>query len=306
MTEPLPDTYPSGLPRPPRDALLVPAEVLVVTGMSGAGRTRAAASLADLGWYVVDNLPPQMLAEMVAMVVNGNRSKVAAVVDVRGGDLFGDLDAVLEDVAATGAKLRVLFLDASDDALVRRFEEARRPHPLQGADTILEGIARERIAVSAARERADLVIDTSVLSVYDLRDAVVAFAGGEAAPLRVTVESFGFKGGSPRDADFVVDVRFIPNPHWVPELRPLSGLDAPVREYVLGTEGAMAFIDGYAAVLDGALGRFRSHDKPHVTIAVGCTGGRHRSVAMAEALTIALRDRGYQVRAFHRDLEAER
>ncbi|SEI80401.1 RNase adapter RapZ [Demequina mangrovi] len=303
MEEVPPVTYPSGIPRPLFDATGIDAEVMVLTGMSGAGRTRAAAALADLGWYVVDNLPPQLLAGLVEMVGRGRHDRLAAVVDVRGGSFFQDVEAVLDDLETKGITVRLVFLDASDATLVRRFEEARRPHPLQGDGTILEGIGRERAALSAVRERATEVVDTSRLNVHQLRDVMTEVAGETERPLQVNVQSFGFKNGAPHDADFVADVRFLQNPHWEPELRPLTGLDAPVRDYVLASDGARDFVDGYAGVIAGVLDRYRAHDKHSVTIGVGCTGGKHRSVAIAEELGRVLGERGYQVRVTHRDRE---
>ena len=201
---------------------------------------------------------------------------------------------------------RVLFLEASDETLVRRFEQVRRPHPLQGSGTLLEGIRAERDALRPMRERADIVIDTSNTNVHELAERVLAEVGdSESAPLQVNIQSFGFKNGAPPDADFIADVRFLDNPHWIPELRPLTGLDAPVRDHVLGAAGAREFLDAYAAALDIALGRYRAHDKHFVTVAVGCTGGHHRSVAITEALAERLRDFGYAVRASHRDRERE-
>lgn len=297
--DPAPETYPSGLPRPALAAL--DAEVLIVTGMSGAGRTRAAGVLADLGWYVVDNLPPQMLGSLAEMVTTKEAGRLAAVVDVRGGAFFADLDAVVDDLAARGVAVRVIFLDASDETLVARFEEARRPHPLQQDGTILEGIAREREAVSAARDRAHHVIDTSELSVHDLRDVITEQVAQEIPALHVNVVSFGFKNGAPRDADYLADVRFLDNPHWVPELRPLTGLDDAVRDHVLASEGAAEFLESFAAALVVALRGYRAHDKHSVTIGVGCTGGKHRSVAMAERLGAILSEAGLEVRVTHRD-----
>ncbi|WP_082110132.1 RNase adapter RapZ [Demequina phytophila] len=303
MDEVPPVTFPSGIPRPSLDMSGVDAEVMVLTGMSGAGRTKAAAALADLGWYVVDNLPPQLLAGLVEMVGRGRHHRLAAVVDVRGGDFFQDVIAVLDDLEDRGITVRLVFLDASDATLVHRFEEARRPHPLQGDGTILEGIARERAALAEVRERSTEVVDTSDLNVHQLRDVMTETAGETERPLQVNVQSFGFKNGSPRDADFVADVRFLQNPHWEPELRPLTGLDAPVRDYVLASDGARDFVSGYADVIAGVLDRYRAHDKHSVTIGVGCTGGKHRSVAIAEELGRVLGERGYQVRVTHRDRE---
>ncbi|WP_297082032.1 RNase adapter RapZ [uncultured Demequina sp.] len=238
-----------------------------------------------------------------SVIARDSSRRLAAVVDVRGGEFFADLEEVVEDLEGTGIPVRLVFLDASDQVLVRRFEEARRPHPLQRDATILEGIARERALVAAVRERADHVIDTSELNVHQLRDVITERVSDEVPRLHVNVQSFGFKHGIPADADYVADVRFLHNPHWVPELRPLTGLDPAVRDHVLGAEGAQEFIDGYVQVLDGALHHYRAHDKPSVTIGVGCTGGKHRSVVLAEALGLELRSRGYDVRITHRDRE---
>lgn len=296
-----PVTYPSGIPKPDFDAPVALPEVMILTGMSGAGRTRAAAVLGDLGWYVVDNLPPQLLGGLVAMVGGELHNRLAAVVDVRGGEFFHDIDEVVDDLAARGIPVRLVFLDASDAVLVQRFEEARRPHPLQKDGTLLEGIARERTVLSAIRDRADLVIDTSELNVHQLRDTITAEVGLHDQPLTVNIVSFGYSNGLPSDADFVADARFLHNPHWVPALRSLTGLDPAVRDYVLGSEGAQEFISSYATLLADVLELYRSHDKHSVTIGIGCTGGKHRSVAIAEALGTAMRERGLQVRVTHRD-----
>ena len=302
MTDEVPAvTFPSGIPMPDFETPESAAEVVILTGMSGAGRTRAAAALADQGWYVVDNIPPQMLGGLVAMIGKDPADRLAAVVDVRARGLFSDIEAVIDDLEQRGVPMRLMFLDASDDTLVHRFEEARRPHPLQKDGTLLEGIALERELLAAVRERADTVIDTSNLNVHELRDVIVGEVGEENAPLTVNVVTFGFKNGLPKDADFVADVRFLHNPHWVPDLRPLTGLDPAVRDYVLASEGAQKFVDGYATVLETVLSHYRAHDKHSVTIAVGCTGGKHRSVAIGEALAQKLRDHDIPVRVTHRD-----
>lgn len=299
--EPDPVTYPSGIPKPVFDAPATPPEVMILTGMSGAGRTRAAAALGDLGWYVVDNLPPQLLGGLVAMVGREPHDRLAAVVDVRGREFFQDIDMVLDDLSERGIPVRLVFLDASNAVLVQRFEEARRPHPLQRDGTLLEGIARERDVLAALRDRADLVIDTTDLNVHKLRDTITEEVGLHDQPLTVNVVSFGYRNGLPSDADFVADARFLHNPHWVPALRPLTGLDPKVRDYVLGSEGAKEFVDAYAQLMSDVLELYRSHDKHSVTIGIGCTGGKHRSVAISEALGEALRSRGIQVRVTHRD-----
>jgi UPF0042 nucleotide-binding protein len=274
---------------------------MIVTGMSGAGRTRVAASLGDLGWFVVDNLPPQLLGGLVAMVGRSPGDKLAAVVDVRGREFFQDVEIVVDELHERGVRVSLLFLDASDGALVRRFEEARRPHPLQADGTLLEGITREREVLATLRERADHIVDTSDLNVYELRDRIVALVGHEDEGLQVNVMSFGFKNGVPADVDFVADVRFLNNPHWVTELRPLTGLEPAVREFVMASDGAREFVESYARVLDVALSRYSSHDKHSVTIGVGCTGGKHRSVTVAEELSRLLEGPGRAVRLSHRD-----
>jgi len=312
-SEPDPLTVPRGIPaleattHAPR---LSSAQVLIITGMSGAGRTRAAAVLEDLDWYVVDNLPAQMLTPLVGMMKRGapggGVQRLAVVVDARGGEFFRDLAGVLEDLRAAGTDYRVLFLDASDEVLVRRFEQVRRPHPLQGDGRILEGIAAERALLADIRERADVLIDTSELNVHDLaREVRGAVSNGSDDTLRINILSFGFKYGIPLDADHVVDVRFLSNPYWVSELRHLSGLDAPVRDYVLGLPGAQVFIERYVAALEPILAGYLQEEKRYVTIAVGCTGGKHRSVAISEAMAARLRGLGQHVTVGARDLGKE-
>lgn len=311
--EPSPLTVPRGIPAIEATTaapVLEQPQVLVITGMSGAGRSRAAAVLEDLDWYVVDNLPAQMLVHLVGMLTSGtagqHAQRLAAVIDVRGGEFFGHLDTALENLRASGVDLRILFLDASDEALVRRFEQVRRPHPLQGDGRILDAIAAERRLLTDLRERADWVIDTSELNVHDLARTVrQAVHGTDDADLRISIVSFGFKYGLPLDADHVVDVRFLSNPYWISELRHLSGRDAPVRDYVLGLPGALEFVDRYVAALEPVLDGYRHEDKHYVTIAVGCTGGKHRSVAIGDALAARLRDRGLRVSVTARDLGKE-
>ena len=283
-------------------------EMLVVTGMSGAGRSTVGNALEDLGWYVVDNLPPQMLRPMVDLSEHSGDAipKVAAIVDVRGGKLFADVQAALESLR-DNASVRVLFLDATDAALVRRFEQVRRPHPLQGDGTLLDGITEERTRMAELRDQSDLVIDTSNLNIHQLATAIQEqFADGTENDTRITVLSFGFKYGLPSDADLVADARFLPNPFWVPELRNRTGLDDEVRDYVLGQPRALEFVDAYAAALTPVLDGYRHENKRHATIAVGCTGGKHRSVAVAEELGRRLRELpGVTVNVRHRDLGRE-
>ncbi|MFY9642973.1 MAG: RNase adapter RapZ [Rhodomicrobium sp.] len=281
---------------------------VLVTGMSGAGRSTAAKALEDLGWFVIDNLPPGLLFSLAeeAGRVNLAAGKVAAVVDVRSLAFTSDLNAAIEELDARGMGVQVLFLEANDDALICRFENVRRPHPLQADGRLADGIERERDILREVRANADLVIDTSKLNVHELREKIVScFAGGQRPGLMMSVVSFGYKNGLPADADLVVDCRFLTNPHWVPELRPLSGLDAPVREYVLGQPGAKEFLDGYAELLGVVAEGYSREGKTYATLAVGCTGGKHRSVAIAEELGNRLRERGIEVQVNHRDVGRE-
>lgn len=260
--------------------------VLIVTGMSGAGRSTVGNALEDMGWYVVDNLPPQMLRPLIELAARAEESlpKIAAVVDVRGASFFSDLQDILQSVRA-GVDLRILFLDATDSTLVRRFEAVRRPHPLQGDGTILDGIAAERARMNEMRENSDIVLDTSDFNIHQLSTAVnELFADSTTTGVRVTVQSFGFKYGTPTDADMIADARFLPNPFWEPELRSLTGLDKSVSDFVLAQPGASDFIDRYAAMLEPVLAGYQRENKKRVLIAVGCTGGKHRSVAIVEAL----------------------
>ncbi len=309
-TEPSPTTAPEGIaaieaathtPEPSEP------QVLVITGMSGAGRSRAAAVLEDLDWYVVDNLPPMMLVPLVDLMAKGSSiERVAVVVDVRGRQFFSELDKVLVHMTEAGVAYRILFLDASDEVLVRRFEQVRRPHPLQGDGRILDGIAEERSVVATLAERADLRIDTSGLSVHDLAREIRAWLAHDATEvLRINVISFGFKYGIPLDADHVVDVRFLANPYWITELRHLTGRDQPVRDYVLARPGAVEFADRYVDALAPVLAGYLNEEKRYVTIAVGCTGGKHRSVAMSDAIAERLRARGQLVTVSARDLGRE-
>jgi UPF0042 nucleotide-binding protein len=275
--------------------------------MSGAGRSSAARALEDLGWFVIDNLPPHMLGSTLQVLAErSDTGRVAVVVDVRGGRLFDQVESALNEVFAQGADLKILFLESRDEALVRRFESNRRPHPLQGSGRLLDAIHRERALLGNLRATADLVLDTSDMSIHDLRRAVdAAFAAGEPARLRATVMSFGFKYGIPMDADFVADVRFLPNPYWIPELRDLRGIDAQVNDYVVAQEGAVDFLDLYSRVIDLATDGYLREGKRFTTVAVGCTGGKHRSVAIAENLAARLVHVGLEVSVVHRDLGRE-
>ncbi|MDD7385047.1 MAG: RNase adapter RapZ [Actinomycetaceae bacterium] len=282
-------------------------EVLVITGMSGAGRTRAGITLEDLGWYVVDNIPPRLLRSLTGLMTSGSSvTRLAVIVDVRGRSYFSELISSLSELTQTGVAYRIMFLDCSDDELVRRYENVRRPHPLQGDGPLLVGIQRERELLSVLKERADIVIDTTTYSVHDLSRKVRAYLGNatEGDP-QLTVMSFGFKYGIPIDADNVADVRFLPNPYWISELRHLTGHDKAVADFVLSQKGAREFVDRYAQMMADVMAGFAHELKPSVTIAIGCTGGKHRSVAIAEALSERLRELGHPARTVHRDLGRE-
>ena len=283
-------------------------ELLVVTGMSGAGRSTVGNALEDLGWYVVDNLPPQMLRPLVDLSerASGSLPKIAAIVDIRGGRLFADVQEALQELRVS-ARVRVLFLDATDAALVRRFEQVRRPHPLQGDGTLLDGISKERRRLEELRETSDIVVDTSELNIHQLATSISEkFAEAESPGVRVTIVSFGFKYGLPADADLVADMRFLPNPFWIPELKALTGLDSEVSAYVMGGEGAQEFVATYAKALSPVLAGYQRENKRHATIAIGCTGGKHRSVAVGERLASLLRaEPGVVVNVKHRDLGRE-
>ncbi len=283
-------------------------DLIIVTGMTGAGRSTAAKALEDIGWFVIDNLPPSMLPAVVEMLnaEDEDEIKIAVVVDVRSRGFFADLRGAIATMAERGANPRLLFLEASDDVLVRRQEAARRPHPLQGGARLLDGIAREREMVRDLRGEADVLIDTSNLNVHQLAEKVgTAFSEGDSPRMRATVVSFGFKYGIPVDADMVVDMRFLPNPFWVPELKAHTGLDADVSDYVLGQPAAAAFLERLEALLETVDTGFLRERKQYLTLAVGCTGGKHRSVATAEELGKRLSERGIETTVVHRDLGRE-
>ncbi|MDA8322691.1 MAG: RNase adapter RapZ [Actinomycetota bacterium] len=283
-------------------------EIVIITGMSGAGRSTAAKALEDLDWFVADNLPPALLVTMLDLVRRARAAvpRVAAVVDVRSRAFSTDLKSAVAELDALGANPFVLFLSASDETLVRRFENVRRPHPLQENGRIIDGIAAEREQLESIRAEADLVLDTSAMNIHDLRARMRdAFGSEKDTAIRVTVLSFGFKYGLPVDADMVADCRFLPNPHWVPELAPLTGQDSEVRDYVLGQPGASDFLRSYAETVQVTLAGYERTGKHFVTIAVGCTGGKHRSVAMAEEIAARLAETWPGVQVAHRDLGRE-
>ncbi len=278
----------------------------IITGLSGAGRSESARCLEDLGYFVVDNLPPALLPKMAELADRpGGPIKVAIVVDARGGVFFGELSKALEELSGSNIPARILFLEASDQDLVNRYEATRRRHPLAPADRVVEGIRKERLMMESLRGEADLIVDTSGLTPHELRDRVrEAFA--EAPPeegLQVTLISFGYKFGAPRDADLVLDVRFLPNPHWVDELRPLTGRDDSVRSYVKSQRLYREFMRRLHSLLSLMVPGFVAEGKSYLTVAIGCTGGRHRSVVVAEELAKFFRDRGLPVAIDHRDVD---
>jgi UPF0042 nucleotide-binding protein len=286
-------------------------EILIITGMSGAGRSTVAHSLEDLGWYVVDNMPPALLGNLIELVT-ASVKKVAVVVDIRGRAFFDDLTKSLSDLAEQGIARKILFVDAADDALVRRFESTRRPHPLQGSDRILDGIAKERERLREVRDAADLIIDSSALNIHQLEKKIADYFHEDSdTDLRVNILSFGYKYGIPVDADLVVDCRFISNPHWVPELRPLSGLDKPVSDAVLNNDNVQEFLDKYQSLFETMAIGFIAEGRKYLTLAIGCTGGKHRSVAVTVELCKrltkceSLAKYKIEAQALHRDLGRE-
>ena len=286
-------------------------EVLVITGMSGAGKSTVSHALEDLGWYVVDNLPPAMIANLCEMA-SQNTNAIAVVIDVRGGEFFDDLTKSLSDLAERNINRRILFVDASDESLVRRFESTRRPHPLQGPDRILDGITKERIQLQEVRSAADYVIDSSALNIHQLEAKIdQIFSTASDLDLRVNILSFGYKYGIPVDADLVMDCRFIANPHWIPELRPLTGLDKPVSDNVLASKNVQDFLEKYQSLFETMAVGFTQEGRKYLTLAIGCTGGKHRSVAISEELarrfaqSEPVNGKRISAQAVHRDLGRE-
>jgi UPF0042 nucleotide-binding protein len=289
------------------DATAKPGELVVVTGMTGAGRSTAAKELEDLGYYVIDNLPPGLLKDVVRLVdeSKGPAQPVALVIDVRSGAFFDSLAANLAH-GATGRHATLVFLEASDEVLVRRQEAARRPHPLQGDGRLLDGLQREREVLAGLRGDADLVIDTSDFNVHQLTDRIAdEFGTPLTVRLKVSVVSFGFKYGIPVDTDFMADMRFLPNPHWIPELRPRTGLDPEVADYVLKQQGAPEFVERWVDLMAGVAEGYLGQGKRFAQVAIGCTGGKHRSVTVTEEVVRRLQARGIEARAYHRDLGRE-
>jgi len=282
-------------------------ELVIVTGMTGAGRSTAAKELEDVGYFVVDNLPPELVTEVVRLVdeQKGREQPIAVVVDVRGGTLFHTLREQLAQHLPT-RRTSLLFLEADDDILVRRQEAARRPHPLQAGGRLIEGIDRERSVMTQLRGDADVVIDTTQLNIHQLKDKVAqAFGDPGTTALKVNVVSFGFKYGVPVDADLLADMRFLPNPFWVPELRDFTGKDADVIAYVTGRDDAQTFLERYIPVIETVGAGYLREGKRFMTVAIGCTGGKHRSVAMTEEIAARLRAVGFEADASHRDLGRE-
>lgn len=284
-------------------------ELLVVTGMSGAGRSTVGNALEDMDWYVVDNLPPQMIKPMAELFSHADKNlpKLAVVIDARGGEFFTDLAETIDQLRSSNINVEVLFLEASDQTLVKRFEQVRRPHPLQGNGTITDGIQAERQRLLQLREKADYVIDSSDLNVHQLAQKISeSFSSKGSTTLNLLIQSFGFKYGAPSDADLIADMRFLPNPFWDEKLRPFTGEDREVSDFVLSQEGAEEFVSNYVAALRPVLNGYLKESRRHAAIAIGCTGGKHRSVAVAIEIARRLADvSGVDIRVKHRDLGKE-
>ncbi len=285
-----------------------PLDVTVVTGMSGAGRSATADVLEDLGFFVIDNLPPALIPKVAELGRDRQGSRFALVVDTRAGEYLPDLESALAELRETGARTRVLFLDAADEVLVRRFDETRRRHPVAESHRVSEGIARERELLEEIKGQADIVIDTSELNVHELRDRLREIIGEPAdmpSGLQINVVSFGYKHGLPLDVDLVFDCRFLPNPHWIESLRPLPGTDPKVRRYVMKQEETQAFLEELSNLFELLLPAYVREGKSYLSIGVGCTGGRHRSVVIAAEIARLLERLGFPARVHHRDLERE-
>jgi UPF0042 nucleotide-binding protein len=283
-------------------------ELLIVSGMSGAGRSTVGNALEDQGWYVIDNLPPQLLGPISDLfsLSKATLPRIAVIIDVRGGEFFNELQTYLAQLRSRKIQVRLLFLEANDQALVKRFESVRRPHPLQGSGTVLDGIANERRELLSLRESADIVFDTSESNVHQLTNRVAEAFSSNSKALKVNVMSFGFKYGLPADADLVADARFIPNPHWKDELRAKTGNDSEVSDYVLAQPGVADFVTNYVAALKSVLAGYRTENKRFATIAIGCTGGKHRSVAITNRIAELLaEDPDVTIAVSHRDLGRE-
>ena len=286
----------------------VSLDVTIITGMSGAGRSEAAHVLEDLGYFVIDNLPPMLIGKVAELARSTEKPiRYALVVDVRSGDFLHDLSQAIDELRRNGAHTRVLFLDASDEVLVRRYEASRRRHPLSDTERVSDGIARERALLEPLKGEVDLIVDTSSLNVHELRDRLRELFKEDVVDgaLQVNVVSFGYKHGLPIDVDLVFDCRFLPNPHWVDELRPLTGLHPEVREYVLSRKGTESFLEQLDSLLTLTLPGYEREGKAYLSIGVGCTGGRHRSVVVSEQLGERLRGHGYRVAVHHRDVDRD-
>ena len=284
-------------------------ELLIVTGMSGAGRSTVGNALEDMDWFVVDNLPPQMIKPMAELFSRADKTlpRLAVIIDARGGEFFQDLSEHISALKSSNINVEVLFLEANDSTLVKRFEQVRRPHPLQGNGTIIDGIHEERQRLLGLRGQADYIIDSSDLNIYQLSNKIAeSFSAQDVKKLKLVVESFGFKYGIPTDADLVADMRFLPNPHWNEALRPFTGEDSQVSEFVLAQEGAEEFITKYVEALGTVINGYLRENRKHATLAIGCTGGKHRSVATAIEIAKLLSElSGIDVRVKHRDLGKE-
>jgi UPF0042 nucleotide-binding protein len=282
----------------------VPLDVTIITGMSGAGRSEAAHVLEDLGFFVIDNMPPALISKVAELAIDRERPvRYGLVVDVRSGDFLAELRSARAELGSMGARVRILFLDASDEVLVRRYEASRRRHPLSASDRVSEGIAKERELLEELRGEADIYVDTSSVNVHELRERLRPnFSDDASTRLQASIVSFGYKHGLPLDVDLVFDCRFLPNPHWIEALRPLSGIEEPVRAYVLAQPETALFLAELDRMFALLLPAFEKERKSYLSIGVGCTGGQHRSVVMAAELARLLAARGYPARVHHRDV----